>query len=74
MATITISKELIKEEELVLIPRRKYEEFLDLEKIIKIVKPTKSELRTIKQVRKEIKKGKSISWHELKQELAHCSR
>lgn len=34
MTTITISKELIKEKELVLVPRRKYEELLDLEKII----------------------------------------
>jgi len=34
MVTITIPKKLIKEKELVLIPRKKYEEFLNLEKII----------------------------------------
>lgn len=74
MNTITIPKELIKEKELVLIPRQKYEEFLDLEKIIKIVKPIKSESQAIERGRKEIKKGKYISWHELKQKLAHNNR
>ncbi|MBI2450857.1 MAG: hypothetical protein HYV52_00750 [Parcubacteria group bacterium] len=71
MTTITIPKNLIKEKDLILIPRRKYEELLDLEKIIKIVKSTKSELQVIERGRKEIKKGKHISWHELKQELAY---
>jgi len=33
MVTIIIPKKLIKEKELVLIPRKKYEEFLNLEKI-----------------------------------------
>jgi len=70
MNTITIPKNLIKNDDLVIIPRQKYEELLDLEKIIKIVKPIKSELQAIEQGRKEIKKGKYISWYELKQKLA----
>ncbi|MBT9168440.1 MAG: hypothetical protein DDT19_01785 [Syntrophomonadaceae bacterium] len=74
MATITIPKKLIKEDDLVIIPRQKYEELLDLEKIIKIVKPAKSESQAIERGRKEIQKGKYISWHELKQELAHNNR
>ena len=74
MNTITIPKNLIKNDDLIIIPRQKYEELLDLEKIIKIIKPIKSELQAIKQGRKEIKKGKYISWHELKQELAYNNR
>lgn len=35
MAVITIPKELTKEKELVIIPRRKYAEFLTLEKMVK---------------------------------------
>ncbi len=35
MTTVTLPKELIKEKELVVIPRKKYEEFLNLQKIIK---------------------------------------
>ncbi len=75
MTTITIPKELIrKEKELVLIPRKEYDEFLAFKKIIKIVKPTKAELRVMEQGRKEIKKGKYILWHELKQKLAYNTR
>lgn len=74
MNTITIPKNLIKNDDLVIIPRKKYKEFLDLEKMIKIVKPIKSELQAIKRGRKEIKKGKYTSWHEFKQELAHNNR
>jgi len=35
MTTVTIPKNLIKEKELVLVPRRKYEEFLRLQKLLK---------------------------------------
>jgi len=35
MSTITIPQELIREKELIAIPRKKYEEFLNLQKIIK---------------------------------------
>ncbi len=34
MVTITIPKNLIKNDDLVIIPRKKYEEFLNLEKMI----------------------------------------
>jgi len=35
MAILTIPKELIKEKELILVPRKKYEEFLKMEKFAK---------------------------------------
>ena len=35
MTTITIPEKLIKEKELIVIPRRKYEEFVNLEKLLK---------------------------------------
>ena len=35
MTTITIPKKLIKEKELIVIPRKKYEEFVNLEKFLK---------------------------------------
>lgn len=58
MATITIPKNLIKED-LVIIPRRRYEEFLNLEEIIK--KRLKEEADTdsaIKVYEKERRQGK----------------
>lgn len=35
MATITIPEKLAKEKELIVIPRKKYEEFINLEKMLK---------------------------------------
>jgi len=35
MTTITIPKNLIREKELIVIPRKKYEEFIGLEKLLK---------------------------------------
>ena len=35
MTTITISEKLIKEKELIVIPRKKYEEFVNLERLLK---------------------------------------
>ncbi len=57
MATITIPKKLIKEE-LVLIPRKKYEEFLNLEKMIekRLVEEADTDL-AIKIYKKEKKYG-----------------
>ena len=58
MPTITIPKKLIKEE-LVLIPRKKYEEFLNLEKIIekRLVEEMDTDL-AIRMYKKEKQHGK----------------
>lgn len=58
MATITIPKKLIKEE-LVLIPRKKYEEFLGLEKIVekRLVEEADTDL-AIQIYKKEKQHGK----------------
>ncbi|PJB17188.1 hypothetical protein CO116_01295 [Candidatus Falkowbacteria bacterium CG_4_9_14_3_um_filter_38_19] len=59
MTTITIPKKLIKNGDLVIIPRKKYEEFLDLEKIMK--KKLLEEIDTdlaVKIYRKEKNQGK----------------
>lgn len=71
MNIITIPKKLAQKGDLVVLPRREYEEFLEWRKAIPVVKPTRSELRAIKKSEKEIQEGKYISWHELKRELAH---
>ena len=59
MATITIPKNLIKNDDLVVIPRQKYKEFLNLEKIIerKIVEEADLDL-AIKIYKKEKCQGK----------------
>lgn len=59
MNTITIPEELTKEKELVLIPRRKYEEFLTLEKILgkRLAEETDIDL-SIQIYKKEKQRGK----------------
>ncbi len=59
MTTITIPKKLIKEKELVLIPRKKYEELLNLEKIIekRLVEEVDTDL-AIQMYKKEKQRSK----------------
>ena len=74
MTTITITKELAKKGDLVLIPRSEYEEFLSLRRIMRIAKPTRAERKAVARGRGEVRAGKYISWNTLKNELAHRSR
>jgi len=71
MPTITIPSSI--KEELIAVPRRKYEEFLMWQKIkySKTFQPTKSELRALALGRKDFENGNYISWQELKHELAN---
>jgi len=71
MATITLPKKLIKEnDDLVAIPRREYEEFLRLrlEKIPK-VKLTSTQKKHIDEARKNMAKGNYLTIDELEQKL-----
>lgn len=67
---ISIPRELVKEGELVLIPRSEYEDYLRLKKIIPLVAPTPREKRSIERGREQIRKGKRFSLQELKDALA----
>ena len=69
MSVITIPKQLMREKELVLIPKKEYEELLDIKKRIKTVKPTKEESRIIAMGRREIELGRYESWDKVKNEL-----
>lgn len=71
MNIITIPKKLASKGDLVVIPRKDYEEFLQLRRAIPMVRASRAELRAIERSEKEISEGKYISWHELKRELAH---
>lgn len=71
MTTITIPKELTNKGELVIIPRREYEEFLSLKKLIPVFKPTRYNIRALEQGRKAIHEGRYTEWRVLKHELAN---
>jgi len=72
MATITIPKKISKGEELIIIPRKDYEEFSRWQKVMKSFKifvPTKNQKRDLKRARQEYKKGNYFTINELKQKL-----
>ncbi len=66
---ITIPKQLFKKGELVIVPRFEYEEYLNLKKIIPVIKASLSEKRAIREGRKEIQKGQYLTLKQLKNEL-----
>ncbi len=60
MITITIPKEIMKKRDLVIIPRKEYEEFLDFSKKVRKVK-IKSELdQGLDEALKEVREGKTF--------------
>ena len=66
---ITIPKQLLKKGELVIVPRFEYEEYLNLKKIIPMIKASLSEKRAIREGRKEIQKGQYLTLKQFKNEL-----
>ena len=69
MSVVTIPKQLAKKEDLVVIPKSEYVEFLKLRDLIREEKPTKEELKIIAQGEREIKTGKYEPWGKVKHEL-----
>jgi len=74
MATLTISKKITKGEELVIIPRKEYEKFLELRKAIPLVELTPSQKRDLKQARKEYARGEYLALDQLENELGITSK
>ena len=72
MTTITIPKELTKNGDLVIIPRKEYEELLDRQ-VPEILLSTR-EKKAIERGRKEIANGNFVSLNELKHELLGSRR
>lgn len=77
MTTITIPKEIDKNQELVAVPKKAFEEFLAWQEkmgSLRTFKPTQSELRALERGRKNFREGKYMTWQELKNELANHRR
>ncbi|MBI2623744.1 MAG: hypothetical protein HYW65_04240 [Candidatus Liptonbacteria bacterium] len=72
MTTVTIPKELARKGDLVLVPRKEYEEFEAWARTVKRVKeftPTRAQLLDLKRAREDYRKGKFVTLNELKREL-----
>ena len=72
MATITIPKNLIKNDDLVVIPRKEYEEFYQWKetgKMFKTFTPTAAQKKDFKKAREDYKQKKYITLDEFKRRL-----
>lgn len=86
MNTVTIPKEITRGEDLVVMPRKDYEEFLGWQKTTKTAevflpplkfktcKPTAAEKREIKEARKDFQEGRYLTWDQFKYELENLHR
>lgn len=71
MTTITIPKKMTGREELIVLPRKKYEELLRRARGIKTFKPTTAQKQALEKARLDFRRGKYISWEHLKHELVN---
>lgn len=70
MNVLTIPKNLIKNDDLVIIPRKEYQDFLEFRlKKMKEVELTVRQKRAITQARKNLSKGKFLTIYDLKQKM-----
>lgn len=70
MPTFTIPREMIqKDDDLVLMPRKEYEELARLRILAPVVKMTQKEKREWAQARKDYKQGKFVTLETLEHEL-----
>ena len=72
MTTITIPKELVKNKELIAVPRHLYDEFIEWQEKIKSVrtfKPTTAQKKDLIRARKNYAEGKYITLAQLEHEL-----
>ena len=77
MVTITIPKELAKDDNLVAIPKNANKEFIDWLRNsipVRTYNPTRSELRALERGRRNFKVGNFIEWHKLRNELDNYHR
>lgn len=72
MNTITIPKKLANKDDLVVIPRKEYEDLLELKKIREFT-PTAAQKRALAQARKNRKAGNYFTIDELRKKLGFTS-
>lgn len=77
MTTITIPKELSRDNDLVAIPKNAYKEFLDWLKNstpVRTYKPTKNDIKALEKGRKNFAKGNYVTLEVLENELDRIHR
>lgn len=68
MDTVTIPRKLAPQDDLVVIPRKEYEALMELRKVIEF-KPTGTQKKALVRAEQNLKKGRTLSYHELAKKL-----
>ena len=68
MATITIPKELTQQGDLVVLPKKEYESLIEF-KTVKEFTPTTAQKKSLLKAEENLKKGKTMSLHDLSRKL-----
>lgn len=68
MQTVTIPKKLAAKDDLIVIPRKEYEELLAIKQFRSFI-PTSAQKKVLLRAEKNLKKKKTLSYHELIKEL-----
>ena len=66
---ITIPKELARRDDLVIIPRREYEQLVHRQRVFPVVKMTPAQKRDLQEARKEYARGEYVTLEQLEHEL-----
>lgn len=69
MTPITIPRAIVKDKELVAMPRKEYEDYLRLRKVIPVIKMTPDERKNWKRAKKEYVEGKYVTLEQVQYEL-----
>lgn len=68
MPTLTIPRKLIGKDDLIIVPRKEYEALTELRKTTEFV-PTVVQKRALAQAERNLKAGKTLSYHTLASKL-----
>ena len=68
MSTITIPKKITSRDDLVILPRKEYEELIEIQKV-KEFTPTPAQKKALKQAERNFDRKKTFSYNELVKKL-----
>lgn len=72
LSSVTIPKNLARNDDLVVIPRKEYEELIELRAVKEFV-PTTAQKKALIRAEVNLKKGKTLSYNELVKKLGFAS-
>ncbi len=72
MPTITIPKAWVQKDDLMIVPRKEYEALAELRKTAEFA-PTAAQRRALAEAERNLKAGKTLSYHELVRKLGFAN-